>query len=188
MNGSISHLTRRCFWSIRAARPLDPDERELVSSLLGQELHGLFARMTDQDQRHSFEVMQAVRLAYPHAPTSIVQAALMHDVGKSAAPLGTLGRVAATLLAPIIRRREPVAVGEGSVADGGSEAATGLMANLRIYVHYERIGAQLIRFAAPEADSVVADWAEQHHEHERSWTIPIEWGWALADADRGGVG
>lgn len=75
--------------------PLAPDERAEVRQVLSPALASLFERMTPGEQRHSLAVLRAVRAASgPALPAGLLQAALLHDVGKSRAPLGLLGRVA----------------------------------------------------------------------------------------------
>ena len=72
--------------SAHRARMSDRDRAEAFSHL-GPELGGLFLRMAVRDQQHALRVLR--RLDGP-GPL-LCQAALLHDVGKAEAPLGTLG-------------------------------------------------------------------------------------------------
>jgi putative nucleotidyltransferase with HDIG domain len=69
------------------ARMSDRDRAEALSQL-SPELGGLFLRMAVRDQQHALRVL---RRLHDEGPL-VRQAALLHDVGKAEAPLGTLGR------------------------------------------------------------------------------------------------
>jgi putative nucleotidyltransferase with HDIG domain len=56
--------------------------------------------MMVQDRRHSVMVGRRFVKHRPNALNSEIAGALLHDVGKSAARLGTLARVLATLVGP----------------------------------------------------------------------------------------
>jgi hypothetical protein len=56
------------------------------------------------DRRHSLFVARRFVTGLPDAPREAVAAALLHDVGKIECGLGTLGRVAATVVGPHGRR------------------------------------------------------------------------------------
>lgn len=58
---------------------------------LGSDLFDLFAMMNRQDQRHAIEVAQRFER------DELVEAALLHDVGKSVVRLGAVGRSCATI-------------------------------------------------------------------------------------------
>lgn len=90
--GYAAHLVRRFLGYLRA-KPLTPSEQSTVAAILSPDLHRLFTRQPHQDQRHAFDV--ASRTAPRRA--ELLEAALTHDVGKSIAHLGPIGRAAATL-------------------------------------------------------------------------------------------
>ena len=86
-------------------RPLRPDEQAEVEQVLGAPLAGLFGRMSAGEQAHSLRVLRALAArGGPYAQrTELRQAALLHDVGKSVAPLSLADRaliVLARWLAP----------------------------------------------------------------------------------------
>ncbi len=79
--------------------PLTAAERAEVQGVLAPPLAALFWRMTRAEQAHSLHVLRA--LARPDAgwpqPPELFQAALLHDVGKTCAPLSLPGRAAVVL-------------------------------------------------------------------------------------------
>ena len=75
-------------------------ERQWVHSILSQEEFDLWNNMMVQDRRHSVMVSRRFVKYRPHASQSEIAGALLHDVGKSTAHLGTLARVVATLVGP----------------------------------------------------------------------------------------
>ena len=80
-------------------RPLGPAELAEVERVLGQPLAALFRRQTAGEQAHSWRVMQIVAQgAGPYAAQpELLQAALLHDVGKSRAPLSLVDRTVVVL-------------------------------------------------------------------------------------------
>ena len=98
------------FFSHLWPRPLGPDDMSEAERVLGAQLFGLFRRMTAGEQAHSWRVMRTVAAgdsAYA-AHHELLQAALLHDAGKSVAPLSLADRtivVLARWLAPEAARR-----------------------------------------------------------------------------------
>lgn len=93
----LVHLARRFTGSL-SREPLSTAEIAIAEHcLLPAELE-MWWRMPLADRRHSLRVAEAMiaRLPAP-PPRAAVAAALLHDVGKLDAGLGTTGRVAATL-------------------------------------------------------------------------------------------
>ncbi len=87
------HLAKRFFGFI-SATPLSPAEQQWVhGSLASDELRRLFFAQRAEDQRHALDVARAVG-----GPPDRMEAALLHDVGKSAVGLGAVGRSLATVL------------------------------------------------------------------------------------------
>jgi hypothetical protein len=100
-----------------------------------------------------------------------VAAALTHDVGKTVAGLGTYGRVVATL---------SEAVGGASMARVWAERS-GMTRKVGLYLQYPTLGADLLAVAG--SDERVVAWAREHHEPEEAWTVPLDAGRLLRDAD-----
>ena len=143
----------------------------------------VFDRMPPVDRSHSIAVAKAVaahldRLdmsAEDPAARWVIAAALLHDVGKSVAGLGTYGRVVATL----------------SEAIGGADMATvwadkrGMTRKVGLYLQYPQLGADLLAIAG--SDERVVAWAAEHHRPEDEWNIPLDAGRLLTVADDGAL-
>ena len=85
------HLVNR-FFGFLTATPPSPRDQLFVSRSLTPNLQRLFYTQRIEDQRHAITV--AIRVKdRPH----LVEAALMHDVGKATIGLGAFGRALATL-------------------------------------------------------------------------------------------
>ena len=79
-------------------------ERQWVQSVLSQSEFDVWNNMMVQDRRHSVMVGRRFVKHRPIATQSEIAGALLHDVGKSVARLGTFGRVIATLVGPRTNR------------------------------------------------------------------------------------
>ncbi len=86
----MPHLVRR-FFGFVTARPLAPSEQRFVAATLPPALADLFFSQPYQDQRHAFDV--ATHVDDP----KVLEAALLHDVGKARSGLGAVGRSLATI-------------------------------------------------------------------------------------------
>ena len=75
-------------------------ERQWVQSVLSPSEFDVWNNMMVQDRRHSVMVGRRFVMYRPTATQSEIAGALLHDVGKSVARLGTLARVFATLVGP----------------------------------------------------------------------------------------
>lgn len=171
------HRARRFVRSLVSIAPGEEDTAWAASHLSPAE-QKLFARMSAADRAHSVAVARAVeanldRLG-PDAETGwVMAAALTHDVGKTVAGLGTYGRVAATLSG---------AVGGASMAPVWAEKR-GMTRRIGLYLQYTKLGADLLAMAG--SDERVVAWAAEHHQPEEDWSVPVEAGRLLADADDG---
>jgi hypothetical protein len=149
---SASHLARRFFGSLWPGGPRRFGTAFAESALLPGELD-LWRRMSGPDRRHSVAVARRVG-----GEPDMVAAALLHDVGKIEAGLGTFGRVVATIVGP--------------------GRARGRMAT---YLRHDQIGARLLADAG--ARPLVVTWAGEHHLPPARWTVPPAVGAALKAAD-----
>ena len=123
----------------------------------------LWVRQSGPDRRHAIGVARAVVATLgPSADRPVVAAALLHDVGKVAAGLGTFARVPATLLGMAFGRDRW----------GG---------RLGTYLRHDAVGADLLRQAG--AAPLTVAWAAEHHLPPDRWTLPGHVAAALKDAD-----
>lgn len=165
------HLLRR-FAATLTRRRIDPDEEEWAIAFLGVRERGLWAQMSEVDRRHSADVARELRRSDPDADAVWVTAALLHDVGKSAAGAGVMLRVAATL----VERWAQHAVVVGWLDQPG------VRGRLARQLHYEDLGAQMLTQA--HSDRRVVAWAREHHRAPDEWSVDPIMGERLAAADR----
>jgi hypothetical protein len=125
----VGHLARRFTGSLSRRPPSADDEAWAESLLLPVEVP-LWRRMPPQDRRHAVEVAHRFLTLRPDATRAEAAGALLHDVGKVEAGLGTAGRVLATLV-PARRARGRFAtyraheeIGATWCQRAGSERAT----------------------------------------------------------------
>ena len=157
------------------------EDVEWAAQWLSESEQRVFGRMSGNDRRHSIGVARAVAAHLATIGSSqddegarwILAAALLHDVGKSVADLGTYGRVVATLSGW---------VGGQDMAASWADTK-GFTRKVGLYLQYPELGADLLRMARSD-DRVIA-WAAQHHLPEEDWTVPIDAGRLLAAADDG---
>lgn len=165
------HLARRFFGSIRPGGPPEFD-RAWVESTLSEAEHGLWKRMYGPDRRHSVQVAREVeRRLGNEATPAVLAAALLHDVGKIDADLGTWGRVVATMSAKV----------------AGADTArlwiksTGFTRRVGLYLHHPEIGADMLEMAG--SDPLTVAWAEQHHKPADEWTVDAAIATVLHEVD-----
>ena len=99
----IAHLAKRFVLNLMPSQ-VHEIERQWVHSVLSQVESALWNNMMVQDRRHSVMVGRRFVKHRPIATQSEIAGALLHDVGKSVARLGTFGRVIATLVGPRTNR------------------------------------------------------------------------------------
>ncbi|HHC07776.1 MAG TPA: hypothetical protein ENK55_03560 [Actinobacteria bacterium] len=92
MIGTARHLVER-FVGFLLARPPSPSEQRWVAEHLDPAAAALFFAQRAEDQRHAIEVARLVA-----DDPALVEAALLHDVGKADAALGPVARALATVL------------------------------------------------------------------------------------------
>ena len=119
--------------------------------------------MSGPDRRHAAGVARDVVAALgPDAGRPVVAAALLHDVGKVEAGLGTFARVPATILGLL----------------GGRTRWRG---RLGTYLRHDQVGAELLRAAS--SDHLTVAWAAEHHLPPDRWTVPAHLARVLKAAD-----
>jgi predicted HD phosphohydrolase len=124
----VAHLARRLAGSLSQRPPSAADE-EWARSFLSPWERDLWNRFQYPDRRHAIEVARRFTSLRSGATRDEVAGALLHDIGKVESGLGTLGRVAATLV--------------GARTD-----------RFRLYHAHEMVGAQLLRRAGSSAVTV----------------------------------
>ncbi len=165
------HLTKRFFGSLRPGGPSETD-RAWVEEVLSEAEYPLWARMYGPDRRHSAAVaLEVQRRLGHHATPEVLAAALLHDVGKIDADLGTWGRVIATLSAKLV----------------GADTArlwiksSGFTRRVGLYLHHPEIGADILEMAG--SDPLTVSWAAEHHNPADEWTVPVEIAAVLHEVD-----
>ena len=106
----------------RVFRRFDPDAYLAAASAhLSQEQMALFRRISLYDQEHAVEVLQRLK-AEGRAESELLQAALLHDVGKAFIRSG-IGRRVANVLIRAVRTDADFAREYARHADVGSQMA-----------------------------------------------------------------
>ena len=95
----ITHLAKRFVLSLVPSQ-VQEVERQWVQSVLTTSEFDLWSKMVVQDRQHSVLVGRRFIKYRPTSSPAEIAGALLHDVGKTAAHLGTLARVVATLVGP----------------------------------------------------------------------------------------
>lgn len=169
--GRLRHLVRRFGASLRPGGPAPADEA-WARGLLTEDERRLWAAMSGPDRRHAVAVARHVedRLG-PDRPDTVLVAALLHDVGKTVAGLGTYGRVVATLSGAV--------AGEDTARLWAS--GRGLTRRVGLYLDYRELGVDLLELAG--SDPMVIAWSREHHDPPERWSIDPELGAVLAEAD-----
>jgi hypothetical protein len=124
---NVVHLGRRFFTSVSPRPPAPEDEAWAEQWLVHGEVD-LWRRMPNPDRRHAIEVARRFAGRRPEATRAEMAGALLHDVGKLDAGLGTFARVAATLVGPRTERfrayHDHEAIGARLAAAAGSDPVT----------------------------------------------------------------
>lgn len=168
---SFVHLARRFVGSLRPGGPPAAEVEWARSHLLPAEAE-LWDAMSGPDRRHSVAVARRVERTLGHEATRpVLAAALLHDVGKSVAGLGTYGRVVATVSAM---------VGGHEMADHWSRKR-GFTRKVGLYLQHDQLGAERLEMSGSEPLTVT--WAREHHWPEHMWTLDPAIALALKAAD-----
>lgn len=136
------HLSSR-FFEVLTARPLSPAEQLEVAELLRAPEVDLFWGQPTHDQRHGLRAARVVLAERPER-TDLARAALLHDVGKRGAGLGTLGR---------------------SLASASARLGLPVTTRGRSYLDHARLGAEQLARAGSE--DLVVEFARHHHDGGR---------------------
>jgi HD domain len=124
---TVGHLVRRFFSSLSRRQPSAGDEDWARHWLTSEEAE-LWATMPSADRRHAAEVARRFNELRPDASRPEMAGALLHDVGKVQSGLGTLGRVAATIVGPRTRRfrqyHDHEQIGANMAAQAASDPVT----------------------------------------------------------------
>jgi len=176
--GSPSHLVGRFFGALSPTGPSRLDEEWALSQLLPGEQE-LWRTMSGPDRRHGVavarEALTQLDLGGIPADRAVAASALLHDVGKVQAHLGTFERVWVTLAAVLVGRARLVA------ACGAEGGIWQWRSRLACYLTHDQVGGEMLRQAGSEALTV--SWAEQHHLDPSRWSIDRQVARALKDAD-----
>lgn len=165
------HLIRRFAGSLRPGPPAPADAAWAESQLLPTEVE-LWRRMRNPDRRHAIGVARRVERSLGHDATRpVLAAALLHDVGKTVAHLGTYGRVVATLSAKVAGHEHAAAWSE----------TQGFTRRVGLYLEHPRLGGDLLELAG--SDPITSSWAREHHLPAEQWSVPPDLGAALKAAD-----
>ena len=168
---TIYHLAKRFFGDLKPGGPPRVDDAWAESHLVPGEVE-LWRRMSGADRRHAVGVARRVeRSLGAEATGPVLAAALLHDVGKIDAGLGTYGRVVATLAGAAAGR---------TTAEAWSTRA-GFTRRVGLYLRHDALGADLLAMAG--SDPLTVAWAREHHSPPGDWTVPMEIAEALKAAD-----
>ncbi|MFV1998903.1 MAG: hypothetical protein ACC654_00910 [Acidimicrobiia bacterium] len=140
------HLVRRFFGFLTAA-PLSPKEQVEIHEALPSRLAPLFFAQRPEDQRHALDVYSRVG-----SDPVLVQAALLHDVGKIESDLGAIGRSLATLW---------------------SATSLPIWGRWQAYLDHGRLGADVLE--AHEADDLAVAFTRHHPGTAPNAVDPVHW-------------
>jgi len=176
--GSWGHLAARFVGALSPAGPSAADEEWAASHLLPGE-RALWGQMSGPDRRHGVAVARDVVAALRKQGPSreVVAAALLHDVGKLDARLGTFSRVGVTLAAMTWGRERLVTSGEGA----RGRRPRRLRSRVAAYLSHDKLGARLLEDAG--SDPLTVAWAREHHMPPERWTVEPSLAAVLKRAD-----
>jgi hypothetical protein len=178
--GSLGHLAGRFFGSLLPIGPAGADERWAQEHLLPGE-RDLWQRMSRVDRRHAVGVARRTVIELDGgtgngpaaAGRDVVAAALLHDVGKIQAGIGTWGRAGVTLAA--------MAAGRERLAGWSTSGRRAWQRRVGLYLTHDRVGAELLATAG--SDPLTVAWAGEHHRPRQRWSVDSRLGDALKAAD-----
>lgn len=147
-----AYRVRQFFRAVGAyLAPLDDAELAEAYAVLPERARPLFDAMPRNDQRHSLEVLRAVRSRGHASAAALLQAALLHDAAKAAGGITLLHRVAVVLLKAF--RPHWLTRWRGSAAPARNDPRYPFWT----YVNHSELGAQLAAEAGclPQAVTLI---------------------------------
>ena len=170
---SAGHLARRFFGALWPGGPAAADEEWARTWLLPAEVP-LWTSMSGPDRRHAVGVARRTETLLAGSDAlarPVMAAALLHDVGKVAAGLGTARRVPATILGLVADRQYALAWSN----------TRGYRRRVGLYLRHGELGGDMLELAG--SDPLTATWAREHHLPAQDWTLDGTVAGALAEAD-----
>lgn len=140
------------FWHGLTAEPLPGVAYTEIAAVLNAREFELFRRFSASDQRHSYCVFCSLRTAN-HTHPALLAAALLHDVGKTRAPLSVWERSLAVLVEAFL---------PGKVAAWGQGKAQGWRRPFVVKVQHPVWSAEMVRAAG--SDSLTVSLVRRHQE------------------------
>jgi hypothetical protein len=125
------------FWHGLTAEPLPGAAHAEIAAVLNDREFELFRRFSAGDQRHSYRVFCTLRAAN-HTHPELLTAALLHDVGKTRAPLSVWERSLAVLAQAFL---------PGKVAAWGQGKAQGWRRPFVVKAQHPTWSAEMVRAA-----------------------------------------
>lgn len=166
---SLGHLARRFLGSL-SPRGLAAEDAVWVDTVLTPAEQRLWSQLSSADRKHAAGVAREVDRRLADADRAALAAALLHDIGKIDADLGTLGRVVATLTTAVL--------GRDRVAGWNGDGVRGRFGR---YVRHDEIGANLLRRVG--SDPLTIAWTREHHLGAERWSVPRDIAEQLHAAD-----
>jgi hypothetical protein len=157
LTGTLPHLVRRFIGTI-TAKPLTAPEQDRVAALLAPGEAALFWAQAPADRRHAYDTM--ARTEAVSDDSTVLAAALLHDVGKVAGSRNALARSLATVLDAL---------------------GWPMPAAMRRYRDHGQIGAELLE--ATGASTLAVDFARRHPSADPRGVDPRLWAVLLAADD-----
>lgn len=171
--GSALHLVSRFFGTLRPGGPSTESDDWATALMVPGEVE-VWRSMWNPDRRHAIAVARRVERALgAEADRPVLAAALLHDCGKSASTLHTYGRSIATICGKVVRN-DPDTIRDWS-------RVRGFTRNVGLYLRHAELGGDLLELAG--SDALTVAWTREHHLPEEAWTVPVEVGRVLKDAD-----
>jgi HD domain len=176
--GSWRHLSARFFGALLPLGPRSDDESWALAHLTDGERE-LWYRMSGPDRRHAVRVARDTMslLGGEEDRRDVIAAALLHDVGKVEASLGTFARVAVTFSAIVFGRLRMLHWAGDETGSPVSRWRT----RIGLYLTHDKLGAELLGRAGSQ--KLTVSWAEEHHLAPEKWTVDARIGTALKTAD-----